>query len=362
MTETNIKWPNFAPEPLSPLCAQIGNVLFTRKLPWQITVGEHPGNLSPLSRAVDFTPAFSLGAAWNNAVWNVEIGNPQVLFLHPVMASVPAETVLPEALQQALLELLLTPLLTDLEALLGGKVTLTNPSDAAPLCHIALEWCSDNITVPLRIGVPGTSLGLTLLEKLRTLPITASLPDEIPIEIGVEAGRMRMTLSELAALTLGDVLLPDDYPAAQGRLALNLAPMNDDIFQVRCELSGTTVTVAGFAALSQEESMAENAQEPLQNGTPGIEEKASTVQNGAQRDIINQLEVTLSFELERRLMTVREIGELAPGYTFALGCDSTAPVTLRVNGKALGKGRLVDMNGILGVQIIAWRQQGEGDI
>ncbi len=364
MTEaTNINWPEFAPEALSPLLAQICNVLFTRKLPWQITVGEHSGNLSPLSRAVDFTPAFALGAAWNNAVWNLEIGNSQVLFLHPVMASVPAETVLPEALQQALLELLLAPLLTDLEALLGGRVTLTDPSDAAPLCHIALEWLSDNITVPLRIGVPGTSLGLTLLEKLRTLPITASLPDEIPIEIGVEAGRMRIALSELAALALGDVLFPDDYPAAQGRLALNLAPMNDDdIFQVRCELSGTTVTVAGFAALAQEESMTENAQEPLQDGTPGIEEKASTVQSGAQVDIINQLEVTLSFELERRLMTVREIGELAPGYTFALGCDSTAPVTLRVNGKALGKGRLVDMNGILGVQIIAWRQQGEGDI
>ena len=38
-----------------------------------------------------------------------------------------------------------------------------------------------------------------------------------------------------------------------------------------------------------------------------------------------ELEVTLTFELERRLMTVRDVETLAPGYTFAFGGDALAP-------------------------------------
>ena len=62
-----------------------------------------------------------------------------------------------------------------------------------------------------------------------------------------------------------------------------------------------------------------------------------------------ELEVTLTFELERRLMTVRDVETLAPGYTFAFGGDALAPVTLYANGKSVGKGRLVDLNGTLSV-------------
>ena len=355
MTEaTNINWPQFVPEQLSPLLAQIGNVLFTRKHPWQVRVGDREGTLSPLARAADFTPAFALGAEWNKAVWNLEIGNPLVLSLHPALTTVPEETVLPEELQQALLELLLTPLLKDLEIFLGGPLTLTSFSESVPLCSIALEWHDANMSVPVRIGVPGVTPALTFLEKLRSLPAAVSIPNEIPLEIGVEAGRMRITLAELTGLAVGDVLLPGNYPAAQGELSLNLAPMNDT-FQLRCELLGTTVRVAGFAASPQEEFMTENAQEVLPQDAAETAENMPVGQ-GTPPDV-NQLEVTLTFELERRLMTVQEIGELVPGYTFALGCDGTAPVALRVNGKTLGTGRLVDMNGVLGVQITTWRQQ-----
>ncbi|MBQ6669328.1 MAG: type III secretion system cytoplasmic ring protein SctQ [Deltaproteobacteria bacterium] len=352
MTEVT-EWPDFAPEPLSPLLAQIGNVLFTRKHPWQMPIGAYTGLLAPVARGAEFTPAFTLGLEWNRAIWNLEIGNPLVLFLHPALSTVSTETVLPEELQQALLELLLTPLLTDLEALLGGRIILTKPSEAAPLCHIALEWRSDSINVPLRIGIPGAAPALTLLEKLRGLPIAVAAPDEIPMEIGVEAGRMRIAFGELAGLAVGDVLLPDVYPAVQGWLTLNLASINN-AFQLRCELLGTTLKIAGFVASSQEEFMTETAQEVLSQDTAETVENAPVVP-GVPPDV-NQLEATLTFELERRLMTVREIGELVPGYTFALGCDGTAPVTLRVNGKALGTGRLVDMNGVLGVQITTWRQ------
>lgn len=63
------------------------------------------------------------------------------------------------------------------------------------------------------------------------------------------------------------------------------------------------------------------------------------------------LELIVSFELERRLMSVQDISALSPGYTFAIGSDALSPVTVRVNGKAIGAGRLVDVQGVLDIQI-----------
>ena len=52
-------------------------------------------------------------------------------------------------------------------------------------------------------------------------------------------------------------------------------------------------------------------------------------------------------------MSLAEIAALTPGYTFPLAVDPSAPVTLRAGGQNIGSGRLVDLNGTLGVQIIA---------
>lgn len=73
------------------------------------------------------------------------------------------------------------------------------------------------------------------------------------------------------------------------------------------------------------------------------------------------LEVELCFELDRRLMSITDMAALVPGYTFTLGCDPLAPVTLRVHGTVVGMGRLVDISGLLGVQVTSLAQPGGQD-
>ena len=41
------------------------------------------------------------------------------------------------------------------------------------------------------------------------------------------------------------------------------------------------------------------------------------------------------------------------------GAAATRPVTLRANGKAIGTGRLVDLDGTLGVQVVSLGKGGE---
>lgn len=65
----------------------------------------------------------------------------------------------------------------------------------------------------------------------------------------------------------------------------------------------------------------------------------------------DSLEVRLVFELEERTITLGELSRLEPGYVFTLTADASAPVTITANGQAVAKGRLVDVNGAVGVQI-----------
>ena len=72
----------------------------------------------------------------------------------------------------------------------------------------------------------------------------------------------------------------------------------------------------------------------------------------------DDIEVTLAFELERRTITVGELKSLEPGAVLRLTADPEAPVTIRANGAPIAKGRLVDLNGVIGVQLTA--AQGDG--
>ncbi len=71
---------------------------------------------------------------------------------------------------------------------------------------------------------------------------------------------------------------------------------------------------------------------------------------------LEALEVAVTFEVDRRLMSIAEIGAMTPGYTFTLPTDAGEPVTIRAGGKSLGKGRLVDLGGVLGVQVVSLSQ------
>jgi type III secretion protein Q len=50
---------------------------------------------------------------------------------------------------------------------------------------------------------------------------------------------------------------------------------------------------------------------------------------------------------------VGELAALAPGHTLETAASLDAPVTLKANGRAVGKGRLVEVGDRLGVMIVS---------
>ena len=146
----------------------------------------------------------------------------------------------------------------------------------------------------------------------------------VPLEVALESGYLYISHEEVATLEPEDVLLPEVWTAPD-TLILRLRRECAPGLTASCTVNENVVTLA----------------------SPLSEEPDASMDNSE----INNIDIRLSFELDRRIITVGELEALAPGYTFSLNGDMSSPVTIRANGKAIARGRLVDMDGTLGVQI-----------
>ena len=327
---------------LSPLEAHVFNLLCTRAQPWPIDVAGTPCALEAGGLAAPVPPVCAFDVVCGERTWRVELGSLRLLALHPAVADVPPNAALPGALQLAVLVPLAVRNVRMIEAaepaVCALPLTLHVPVGAGA--------SAEAYPIPVRLCLPDRESALELVERLDALPRRRALglAGDVPVPVGLEAGRMRLSVNELSSLEPDDVLLPETYPAREGRVTLRLCATSRSL-AFACSLTEGCATI--LSVLNPEEGPMSD-----ENNTAAGAAPSEGVDTG-------ELEVTLTFELERRLMTVRDVETLAPGYTFAFGGDALAPVTLYANGKSVGKGRLVDLNGTLGVQVVSLGKVGE---
>ena len=169
----------------------------------------------------------------------------------------------------------------------------------------------------LLFGPPG--LGKTTLSNI--------IANELGVGFKVTSGPVLAKPGDLAGLLTslepGDVLVPDawSYPKT---LKAVVWYGNGRRFAGECSCGEKEATLT----------------------TPLTED---TIMENAEH---KELELLLSFELERRPITIADLEDITPGHAFPLDCGTDSPVTIRANGKAVALGRVVDMGGTLGVQIL----------
>ncbi len=251
-----------------------------------------------------------------------------------------------------------------------------------------------NFVVNFDVLLPLTMESESLIAKLNSLPSfqnsRINISDiEIPFEFSFESGYSILNKKEILDLENGDIILADEYYTSKDgcklKLVVNFNYNTDNsisyLFQENrdkignfaftfCTLTGQNAVVlhnlqfhASNKSLLKEDGskMEENAEN---TGNLNVDEQNLGSEESPQENvpeqkteaiafetIINEFEAVLSFELERRVLTLNDIQGITPGYTFALACDKNSPITLRVNGKAIGRGRMVEMDGMLGVQV-----------
>ena len=363
----------YMPPQLNPLEAQLLNALLTRDWPRDFDFFGKQCSFKTDPWQAPFIPAYGLRLDVRGETWQVLFSSSSPMGLHPAGACIAQSPSLPEGLRLALFELSLAPVLTSLANFLG----LDNPPDILTESH---EVPNDfTCSVPLVLCLPGKDVAMTLyfpsqdsaeavLHRLSQKKTIRNPVSALVVAVTLEAGAMRLTLPELLALRPEDILLPETYPGLEGELCLRLAPN----MAIRCAIADGNATVLGFehgAPRSAEketrrEEMADtlpNEKKAADSGTQVLDEHQARPEDGATAPELpinlDSLEVAVTFEVDRRLMSIAEIASLSPGYTFTLPVDPRGPVTIRANGKRLGAGRLVEVGGALGVQLISVEQE-----
>ena len=336
--------PSFKPSFLVPEKALLQNALLLRPFPWRTSFGAGEIIIQPLPEAPGFPSACTLTVDIDGSGWLLELDDTAVLLRHEAFteaegAPVFDERTLPQEVRRALLESMLTPLLASLRGCLDKPVAVLDadfqpsPSQAAFSSGFKAVVSACNglpeLTIFLRLSPLQAEHASPLTGALRALPRRVDGPlgntlHSVPLEVTLESGYLLLKPEEVASLGPEDVLVPENWTAPD-TLTLRLVRTNGSNLTAVCTVENGRVTLS----------------------SPLSEEPEPSMENPELKDI----DIRLTFELDRRIITVGELELLAPGYTFALESDMSSPVTIRANGKAVARGRLVDMNGTLGVQI-----------
>lgn len=217
---------------------------------------------------------------------------------------------LPEPLQLALIERLGQPL----GGLTCSALTRQESRDKA-----------DEPALQLLLQREGTSLALwlpqpePLLSKLPPRPRQQRLP--LPLTLSLQWSEMGLTLDELATLAIGDVLLPPPHPQLGQQLLI-------------------CVEGRPFAYCQPHQQHLELT--AMHNAAPD---------DALDATMLEHLPVQVTFEVGRQTLDWHTLTTLQPGSLIDLGAPIDGEVRIISNGHLLGNGRLVEIQGRLGVRV-----------
>ena len=332
-------YPLYKAPHLDPSLVQLHNRLLTRCSAWHTPFGSGQAAWEVLGTIPSFTSAAVLDISLGNAGWKVFLSDASCILRHEAFSSHESFDIdaLPQEVQKAVLASLLEPTLSLLQKASGKAAVLRNVSfipGKLPASGIGLRISLSGdasqadkamfaLLAPSDPHAAAEAAEMLSALPLRPNPKLAATAASVPLEVAFETGYLFLDIEAVRTLETGDMLIPEAWSLSQGRAGLRI-------------YHGLSAVLTGDCALREGSAVLE---------TPLAEEVENRMDNS------NDFEVRLSFELDRRLITVGELSSIAPGFTFPLATPADSLVTVRANGKAIARGRIVDMNGTLGVQV-----------
>jgi flagellar motor switch/type III secretory pathway protein FliN len=176
----------------------------------------------------------------------------------------------------------------------------------------------DHLALELLVDSPGAGPWTIVAYVPRSISVRVPPPKALPewaFDVPIEVGRCVLDRGAAARLAVRDVItIERDLVLAlgPGTLGLTAAPQ-----AVEARVA------TGYVPRPMTQAIADSAQLEL------------TVQLGTTR------------------LTLRQLGELAPGAIVSLGRPLAGPFEVRAAGRLIGRGELVDVDGELGVRIVS---------
>lgn len=249
---------------------------------------------------------------------------------------------LPPDVAALLLEAALLPIVTRLEQATGRAIALTRLEAAcveAPPSALALVLEHGDRRWRLLLSAPHADDAapdpLTVL--LGNWPAAPPPLDELRVPVALRIGATTLTFAEFASLRLGDAILFQTGNGKGGRLVVaetmtaRAAP--DGRHWRLAEAPGPAAETGAMEWTMRKPETIDGTLESKPAGDP------------------DQLPVHLTFDVGRVEMTLGELRKLRPGAVVETGRAAAEAVRISAQGRPVGQGELVDVEGMIGVKI-----------
>lgn len=225
----------------------------------------------------------------------------------------------------------------------GVKLLNAGPAGMARPGHgYRLDLESQASGERLRLALRLDTLALAFLaQAVRQSPVAAELDlAPLPVPLRLELGFADFALEELAGLAPHDLIFPDECAVRLDDAAPEITLRLGGRLGCKARLEGDRLIV-----------------------TQTLSAIMSDVQSSQTLDAesFDQIPVRLTFDLGERSVTLAELRALAPGHAFDLGRDPRHAVIIRANGRPVGEGELVEIDGRIGVAVLRLAPQVTGE-
>nr|WP_302174058.1 type III secretion system cytoplasmic ring protein SctQ [uncultured Hydrogenophaga sp.] len=247
----------------------------------------------------------------------------------------PSEASWPPVLWQALFEVLTASWRRTHPTLRPARVRVTSVREEPPgPAHTLLGWSlsGDMDLVEGLIALDATAAA-RLSELLQSAPVrSAGSWSGLSMPVRLLAGWTDLSASELSATRPGDVLLMDTTHLDADRQGICLSLGGGLGVHARRQADRWLIDQGVNSVMSEPEVFAQPASADLVR--------------------LDDIPVRLTFDLGDREVSLGELQALLPGYVFHLGRELPACVCIRANGRPIGEGDLVDIDGRIGVVVL----------
>ncbi|MBW2067577.1 MAG: type III secretion system cytoplasmic ring protein SctQ [Deltaproteobacteria bacterium] len=165
--------------------------------------------------------------------------------------------------------------------------------------------------------------------------------NSVPIYLSIVIGTTTISAEQVTNLKANDIILMDTYYPLEEKRVLVVLSNN----MIWADIDNTAITIIG----KKETEMTEEEREVMENS-----DDVDTIEDTEEDTIIDaeDIELTLLFEVGHKKILLSQLQDIKPGYTFELDTPVDKNVTIRVNGRKVGYGELVQINDRIGVRIL----------
>lgn len=307
---------------------------------------DHVKNLQLYPRQPEYADEACIGIRLSINDQPCWVGLSKFFLYDHIQAYIPPENLedLPAELRGAVMEAALDPLLSQCEQAIGTKIAIREILLQPPIKKLtnAIFFSlspHDNAHVSGYFSF-GENLLPLFIKTLQERPVKeANDWDHLPVTVRFEIGHTRLKVTALEGVLPGDLIVADVCPLAKDQ-SLNIRIVPDLLVEGTLKEDTVVVQRTAGGIMTDED----NSDEDDKNTVVDIDE----------------LQVNLVFDLGQKILPLREIKTIQPGYIFQLDNSVERPVTIRANGQPIGIGQLVQTGNNIGVRILELYGKSDG--